>query len=64
MCLLDIIVYVADGEINGPIFIVSYSNEYSSLITAENDRAKDRAMGFRILGDDVLMNNENKFRIK
>lgn len=57
MCLSNAIVYITYGKINGPVFVVACSNGYSSLIAAQNDRAKNRAMGFGILSNDVLMNN-------
>lgn len=64
MCSSNVIVYITYGKINRPVFVVACSNGHSSLIAAENDWAKNRAMGFRILGNDVLMNNEQKLRIK
>jgi hypothetical protein len=64
MCSSNVIVYVAYGKINGPVFIVACSDRYSSLIAAENDRAKNRAMGFWILGNDILMNNEQMLRMR
>jgi hypothetical protein len=54
MCSSEAIVQVTNGEIDGPKFIVSYSNGYSSFIAAKNDGAKDGAMGFRILSNNVL----------
>jgi hypothetical protein len=41
MCLLDIIVYVANREINRPVLIMSCSYRYRSFITTKNDWAKD-----------------------
>jgi hypothetical protein len=55
MCSSEAIAQVTNGEIDGPIFIVSCSDGYSSFIAAENDGAKDGAMGFRILSNNVLM---------
>src|SRR5882762_4532021 len=54
MCSLDIIVYIANREINWPVLIVSCSHRYSGFITAKNDGAKDGAIGFRILRNYVL----------
>jgi len=54
MCSSEAIEYVSDREIDRPVFIVSRSDRYSCFITTENDGAKDRAMRFRILGNNVL----------
>jgi hypothetical protein len=54
MCSSDVIVYVTDGEVNRPVLVVSGSYRYGSFITAENDRAKDRAVAFVILRNYVL----------
>jgi hypothetical protein len=52
--LSNVIVYVANREINWPVLIVSCSYRYSCFITAKDDGAKNRAMGFRILCNYVL----------
>lgn len=54
MCSSNTIVYVSDGEIDRPVFVVTCSDRYSCFIATKNDRAKDRAMRLRILGNDVL----------
>ena len=36
----DVIVYVANGEINGPIFIMACSDRYHHLVASENDWAE------------------------
>ena len=54
VCLPDAIVYVSDGEIDRPVFIMSRSDRYSCFIATKNDGAKDRAMCCRIPGDTVL----------
>ena len=54
VCSPDAIVYVPDGEIDRPVFVMSCSDRYSCFITTKKDGAKDRAMCFRILGDIVL----------
>lgn len=55
MCSLNIIVYIANRQIDRPILIVASSYRYSGLVAAKNDRAKDRAMSFRILSNNVLV---------
>lgn len=54
MCSSDVIVYVANGEINGPIFIVACSDRNSGLVTSENDWAEDRAMRLWITCNYIL----------
>jgi hypothetical protein len=51
---LDVVMYVANRKIYGPVFIMSCSYRYSSFVTAEDNGAKDRAMSFRILSNDIL----------
>lgn len=45
----NVIVYITDGEIKGPVFIVSCSYRYSSFVATKDYWAKDRAMRFGIL---------------
>jgi hypothetical protein len=54
MCSSEAIAYVSNGEIDRPVFVMSCSNRYSCFIATKNDGAKDRAMRFRILGNNVL----------
>ena len=54
MCSSEAIVYVSNREIDRPVFVMSCSDRYSCFIATENDGAKDRAMRFRILGNNVL----------
>jgi hypothetical protein len=46
--------YVADRKIYWPVFIMSCRYRYSSFVAAENNGAKDRAMSFGILSNDIL----------
>jgi len=50
----DIIVYVANRQVNRPVCIVTCTDGYCSFVTAENDRAENGAMRLRILRNDVL----------
>jgi hypothetical protein len=61
---LDVIVYVADGEINRPIVVGGCSNGYSSLVAAENNWAEYQAMCLRILCDYVLKASGVSFKSK
>lgn len=54
VCSPDAIVYVPDGEIDRPVFVMSCSDRYSCFITTKNDGAKDRAMGIMILSNNIL----------
>lgn len=38
---LDVVMYVANRKIYGPVFIMSRSYRYSSFVAAENNGAKD-----------------------
>jgi hypothetical protein len=60
VCSSDAIVYVSDGEIDRPEFVMSCSDRYGCFVATKNDGAKDRAMCFRILGDNVLNKRLNK----
>jgi hypothetical protein len=62
MCSSNVIVYVTDREMKGPVFIVSSSYRYSSFVTTENYWAKDRAVRFGILSNYVLTNNEHELK--
>jgi hypothetical protein len=50
----DVVMYVANRKIYGPVFIVSRSYRYSSFVAAENNGAKDGAVSFGILSNDIL----------
>lgn len=63
MCSSHVIVYVTDGEIKGPVFIVSCSYRYGSFVATENYWAKDRAVRFEILSNYVLTNNQHEFKM-
>jgi hypothetical protein len=54
MCSSDVVMYVANRKIYGPVFIMYCSYRYSSFVTAENNRAEDGAVSFRILSNDIL----------
>jgi hypothetical protein len=54
MCSSDVVMCVANRKIYGPVFVMSCSYRYSSFVTAEDNGAKDRAMSFRILSNDIL----------
>ena len=41
VCSPDAIVYVSNGEIDRPVFIMSHSDRYSCFIATKNDGAKD-----------------------
>jgi hypothetical protein len=48
-------VYIANREIDGPIFVMPCSNGYGCFIASKDDGAKDRSMRFRVLlGNNVL----------
>jgi hypothetical protein len=64
MCPSDAIAYVSDREIDRPVFIMSCSDRYSCFVATENDRAKDRAMCFRIFRNNVLVNTMSIHLIK
>jgi hypothetical protein len=51
MCSSDIISYISNREVDGPVLVVSRCYGYSSFITTQNDRAKDRVVGFRIFSN-------------
>ena len=51
---LNVIVYVTDRQINGPILIVPSSYGYGRLIATKNDGTKDRAVSIRILSNNIL----------
>jgi len=54
MCSPDVVVYVADGQIDGPVLVISCTDRYSSFIATEDNRAKDGAMTLGILSDNIL----------
>jgi hypothetical protein len=64
VCSSEAIVYVPNGEIDRPIFIMSCSNRYCRFITTKNDGAKDRAMHFRIFSNNVLNTMHISLRLK
>jgi hypothetical protein len=41
VCSSDVVMYVANRKIYGPVFIMSHSYRYSSFVAAENNGAKD-----------------------
>jgi hypothetical protein len=58
----DVIVYVANGQVNRPVCIITCANRYCSLVTAENDWAENRAMCVpMILRNFVLKNKQVQF---
>jgi hypothetical protein len=54
----DVIVYVANRQVNRPVRIITGTNRYCSLVAAENDRAEDRAMRLRMITRDVVLKSE------
>lgn len=57
MCLLDVIVYIANGEIDRPIFIVACSNRYHDLVTSKDDWAEYWAMHLQIFHNYIQKAN-------
>jgi hypothetical protein len=52
MCSSDVVVYVANRKIYGPVLIMSCSYRYSSFVAAKNNGAKDGAMS---LGSSAII---------
>ena len=51
---LDLVMYVANRKIYWPVFIMACLYRYSSFVAAENNGAKDEAMSFGILSNNIL----------
>ena len=50
-----IIVDVANGHIDGPVFVLTSSDRHSSFITTQNDWNEHCTMHLRIFRDNVLV---------
>ena len=55
MCSSDVVVYITNRYVDGPVLIVSCSYGYCSFITTKNNWAKNSTMGFGILGNNILL---------
>lgn len=51
----DIIVYVANRQVNRPIRVITCTNGYCSLVATENDWAENRAMRLRMIFRDGVL---------
>jgi hypothetical protein len=54
----DVIAYVANGQINRPVCVITCTNGYCSLVAAENDRAENRAMRLRMILRNVVLKSK------
>jgi hypothetical protein len=54
MCSSEVVVYVANRKVNGPILIMSSSHRYSGLVATKDDRTEDSAVGTWIFSNDIL----------
>jgi len=54
-------VYVANGQVNRPVCIVTCTDGDCSFVAAENDGAENRAMCLWILRNDVLKSEQYQF---
>lgn len=54
MCASDIIVYIPDGAVQGPVFILSSRDGNGRLVAAENDRYEGGVDARLLLAYDVL----------
>ena len=61
MCSSEIIVYVVNRQVNGPVCIVTCTNRDCSFVAAKNDGAENRAMHLWILRNDVLKSEQYQF---
>jgi hypothetical protein len=61
MCSSEIIVYVANRQVNGPVCVVTCTDGDCSFIAAKNDGAENRAMRLWILRNDVLKSEQYQF---
>lgn len=63
MCMTYIVEEITNRSIDRPIFIMTCTDQNSSLVAPNNNRNKHSTVCIRIFGDLVLRNKINKYKL-